>query len=313
MTSTLTEGDHVSIEMEQLLAECSVCSEGHPLDDFVRCSPAAGASVTHTYCKACVVLHVEATLNDFTLLSPDASGLRCMDPECSQAIVLDELRLLLEPAVLERLEKRIAEDCKDVLHCKDGRQRLRLEYASSLFSEGPAASTVPSAEPTSSSSDGYRRLEEKFSNIFIRHCPHCRRALTKSLGCSHVKCPCGTHLCFVCNGVLTKSCGRKCDEKLSMAQDRAALKKVYDEATSEQRAHLRSIHHGIESYGSLRYKVRDYFKEHVNHILASIVCIVIFIALQWFLSLFPRVRVITYILLVLLLIALEIYNRRHRR
>lgn len=128
---------------------------------------------------------MEATLNDFTLLSPDASGLRCMDPECSQAIVLgmfhtsirwpaelqihaglpkkhdsfsDELRLLLEPAVLERLEKRIAEDCKDVLHCKDGRQRLRLEYASSLFSEGPAASTVPSAEPTSSSSDGYRRL-----------------------------------------------------------------------------------------------------------------------------------------------------------
>ncbi|KAH7668122.1 hypothetical protein AAVH_43041 [Aphelenchoides avenae] len=299
MTSTLSRSDHVAIDMEQLLTECSVCSEGHPLDDFGRCTLAAGGSISHTYCKACVVRHAEATLDDFTLLSPDASGLRCMNPECSQAIVLDELRPLLEPSVLERLERRMAED-----------------QAAMKRREDPAASAVPFEGPTSSISDGYRRLEEKLSNIFIRHCPHCRRALTKSLGCNYVKCPCGTPLCFVCKGVFTNRCGRKCDKKRSLAQDRAALKKVYDEATPEQRAHLRSIHHGIESYGSLRYKVRDYVKERVNHIWMFVVYVIINIALQWFLSLFPWGYIASIslgVLIILLVIVLEIYYRCYRR
>lgn len=110
MAATVVRADHTAIEMEQLLTtECCVCNEERPSDGFVGCRPTGknclftrrtinqltnkspaleGSSSSHTFCTSCVAHHADATLQDFTMLAPDASGLRCMNADCLHSILL---------------------------------------------------------------------------------------------------------------------------------------------------------------------------------------------------------------------------------
>lgn len=49
----------------------------------------------HKCCQSCAVIHAERTLKDYTLLSPEADGLRCMEADCDQSILLGTQLLAL--------------------------------------------------------------------------------------------------------------------------------------------------------------------------------------------------------------------------
>lgn len=56
-------------------------------------------------------------------------------------------------------------------------------------------------------------VEKMISRILIKKCPSCKRPITKTHGCNHMKCVCGTGFCYLCgeltpqrrvNGVVTE-------------------------------------------------------------------------------------------------------------
>ncbi|KAH7703488.1 hypothetical protein AAVH_29336, partial [Aphelenchoides avenae] len=207
-------------------------------------------SVGHRFCKDCVRQHAERTLNDFTMLDPHAIGLRCMETGCTNPFLLDDIAAIVPKATLSLLTNRLRED--------QAALKSRLHEADKIDDYRKDQEEV---------GDANRLIEEKLSNVFIRHCPDCRRSIVKTMGCNYVKCPCGTGLCCVCSDRHRLKCNLLCDYKASLVRDRTALKKLYDGATLAQRTHLRSIHADIEQYGSFRFKCRDYLREHVNGII----------------------------------------------
>ncbi|CAE7237164.1 RNF216 [Symbiodinium natans] len=49
-------------------------------------------------------------------------------------------------------------------------------------------------------------LEEKMAEVALRRCPNkrCRKPYEREEGCNHIKCPCGTHSCYLCGAELDK-------------------------------------------------------------------------------------------------------------
>merc|ERR1719272_2739156 len=41
-------------------------------------------------------------------------------------------------------------------------------------------------------------LEEKMAESITRRCPNCKKPHDKIKGCNHMRCPCGTHSCYLC-------------------------------------------------------------------------------------------------------------------
>ncbi|CAK9061080.1 unnamed protein product [Durusdinium trenchii] len=47
-------------------------------------------------------------------------------------------------------------------------------------------------------------LEEKMAEAVLRRCPKCHKPYERTEGCNHIRCPCGTHSCYLCGQELDK-------------------------------------------------------------------------------------------------------------
>lgn len=47
-------------------------------------------------------------------------------------------------------------------------------------------------------------VEEKMAEAVLRRCPKCKKPYERTEGCNHIKCPCGTHSCYLCGMELDK-------------------------------------------------------------------------------------------------------------
>ena len=47
-------------------------------------------------------------------------------------------------------------------------------------------------------------VEEKMAEAVLRRCPKCKKPYERTEGCNHIRCPCGTHSCYLCGMELDK-------------------------------------------------------------------------------------------------------------
>jgi hypothetical protein len=190
----------------------------------------------HIYCKDC--FHLQASSAD------DSSfPVRCCGAEgkCSRIFSLDELKMMLSPAALEKLlvtsfETFVRTHPKNFQHCPtpDCPNIYRITKNSSvipcsgcLFAICTTCNVISHdgmscAEFTYLDSEENKASEAFMKETDTRKCPKCSTLIQKTCGCNHMECACcKTHICWFCM-------------------------RIFD-ASTECYNHMQSVHHQIDS------------------------------------------------------------------
>lgn len=120
----------------------------------------------HACCRSCITMWAETEINDQKL------KVRCPAANCSYNLFDQDLRTLVSPEAFERYQERKGADY--LHHLKS---TVKSDPTLKLWLKGHA-----------------------------RPCPDCHVIVSRSEGCDHMMCVCGTHFCYAC-GFKKCKCG----------------------------------------------------------------------------------------------------------
>uniref|UniRef100_A0A914D0G7 RING-type domain-containing protein n=1 Tax=Acrobeloides nanus TaxID=290746 RepID=A0A914D0G7_9BILA len=121
--------------------QCNVCYENFPLHDGVACVDRNEESEEkHSFCIECIQNQARAAVDvvDSTKLAKGGIGLPCMEHECTNALMLSEIRWHLNEAVLDLLDERcmhesiIEANIEGLVRCDNCANMLIIESGSNF-------------------------------------------------------------------------------------------------------------------------------------------------------------------------------------
>jgi TRIAD3 protein (E3 ubiquitin-protein ligase RNF216) len=200
--------------------ECSCCCDEKSIENFGHCTDG------HLICKVCIKTHAENTIyqNLSCKIKCIDCNEKCMGTFTEETIqnIVDE-RTMIEYRNLKKLEE-INELCVEDIniklcqHCGAGTDIGETSGQELLVCMECFKDTClkcnqidhPGKECYSlgNINRGKRQMiEDKMTDALILKCNNCRTSLVKTEGCNKVTCVCGTHNCYMCKQLITKSVG----------------------------------------------------------------------------------------------------------
>lgn len=128
----------------------------------------------HACCRACMAMWAESSINDQKV------NIRCPAPDCNYSLFDHDLQLLVDPVSFERHQEHKNADY--------------LKHLKTALKEDASLT--------------------KWLKSHCRPCPECHVIVSRSEGCNHMQCVCGTHFCYACG---LKDC--KCHKRGHKMQD----------------------------------------------------------------------------------------------
>lgn len=200
--------------------ECNCCYNDTLIDEFGQCTEG------HLICKPCIKKHAENSI--YQLLT---SKIKCIDctTKCFGEFDENILQKILEPRVLgeykniKKLDeiKEISIDdinIKLCQHCGAGtdigeNEEQILLVCMECFKDTCLKCNQISHPGKPCFSLGNvvqskrQEIEDKMTEALIVKCKKCNTSIFKNEGCNKVTCVCGTHNCYICKEIITKSVG----------------------------------------------------------------------------------------------------------
>ncbi|XP_057432740.1 E3 ubiquitin-protein ligase RSL1-like [Lotus japonicus] len=205
---------------------CEICTDTKTTRDSFTVT-----GCSHAYCSDCVSTYIGTKVED------NGTNIRCPVPGCSGQLEAENCRSILLVEVLDRwlmasCEAMIAasekfycpfKDCSALL-VNDGKEKVRESECPSCRRLFCAQCKVPwHAEVTCKKFQKLGKDERGNEDIMLmklakdkkwKRCPHCKYYVTKSEGCSFIRCRCGSSFCYrcgtldSCNSHYCKKCKR---------------------------------------------------------------------------------------------------------
>uniref|UniRef100_A0A7E4VK78 RING-type domain-containing protein n=1 Tax=Panagrellus redivivus TaxID=6233 RepID=A0A7E4VK78_PANRE len=207
---------------------CAVCFDSFFKDMSVICGSTTNPDGSeHQFCRGCLQAHAAAATHEMPLAEFGA-GLKCMEHRCQRPIYLADIRHLLAPKVLKRLDDRIFEEniaaaglplerCQncnfaaEIIEPKEQRHvficpncdKAWCRLCQKPWNDEHFGKLCNEFGAQAANDQYWRGVEARLNDVVARNCHRCNLQFVKSDGCNHMTCRCGAEQCYLCRAPLT--------------------------------------------------------------------------------------------------------------
>ncbi|KAA6393898.1 MAG: hypothetical protein EZS28_010576 [Streblomastix strix] len=221
--------------------ECPICCQ--KLSELESCECSAGKG--HRLCCECLKESLDSDLHIYKL------NLRCfVDPTCEAEYDMELIEKVLDERELLRIQELQAMEAGINPNQAEDDERERLAALK----------------------EQQQNEETEFTNLIVktltealaRHCPRCKIAIVKEIGCNHISCPCGEDFCYICEqsiaGVMMGHFGSQTPPCPQYIDDNAKINKERQKKQAGEKGKQFAIEHpGFEDLNGKLQRILEQY------------------------------------------------------